>query len=228
MNIVIPMAGKGERFSNFYNMPKPLISILNKPMIQWAVESCGVDGQYIFIIRHEHRQYDIESILRKIVPDCIIIDAVEPQQGQASAVLFAEEYINNKDYLLISNCDNTLEWDHDISGDNDGWLMVNEMSGNQYSYVKLDEHGIVIETAEKKQISNLAQAGIFAFKHGERFVKYCKQMVDKNLRVNNEFYICPVYNQGVEDNQIYHTKRCTNYYDFGTPDMLNFALEHLT
>jgi len=120
----------------------------------------------------------------------------------------------------MSDCDRSAGWDHQIDNDLDGFIMVKEMQGKQYAFVKVDENEHIIETAEKKEISHLANIGLFGFKEGRKFIKYYNRMVEKNLRVNNEFYICPVYNQGIEAGQKYGIKRSDWYYDFGTPEAL--------
>ena len=223
MNIVFPIAGRGTRFEGYSNYPKPLIYINNKSMIQHSVESCGLDGQYIFIIRPEHREFGVVEHLRSIKPDCKIKMAIEPQSGQASAILFAKDLIDNDQYLIMSDCDRSAGWDHQIDYNLDGFIMVREMQGKQWSYTKIDENEHIIETAEKKEISHLANIGLFGFKKGRKYIEYYNKMVEKNLRVNNEFYITPVYNQGIEAGQKYGIIRSKWFYDFGTPEALEIS-----
>lgn len=227
MIIVTPMAGKGRGFKDWSNLPKPLIEIDGKPMIQHAIETCNVDGQHIFVINPDHKKFGVHRQLKKIVPDCIIVEAYEPQQGQATAVLFAEELINNDEYLFIQNCDHRMSWDGKFDKTLDGWLMVEERSGPEWSYAKIDKAGWVIETAEKKEISNLAQVGLFAWKRGKDYVKYCHQMVEKNLRVKNEFYVCPVYNEAIADGLKFRTVKCSKYWSFGSPEKVQKYLMDL-
>ena len=52
---------------------------------------------------------------------------------------------------------------------------------------KTDENDIVTEVAEKNVISNNATVGIYFWKKGSDYVKYAKQMIKKNIIVNNEF-----------------------------------------
>jgi thiamine pyrophosphate-dependent acetolactate synthase large subunit-like protein len=57
----------------------------------------------------------------------------------------------------------------------------------------------VSEVAEKKVISDNATVGVYFWKHGSDYVKYAEQMIAKNIRVNNEFYVCPVFNEAITD-----------------------------
>ena len=74
MNIVIPMAGAGSRFQEAgYALPKPLIDVKGKPMIQVAVENINIDGNYIFIVQKEHRQrYNLDTIIVAVYIVCIV------------------------------------------------------------------------------------------------------------------------------------------------------------
>src|SRR5260221_6997330 len=52
MKVIIPMSGHGSRFSSAgYIHPKPLIPIVNKPMIQIVVENLNIEAEYIFIVK---------------------------------------------------------------------------------------------------------------------------------------------------------------------------------
>lgn len=203
MNIVIPMAGAGSRFAkNGYIVPKPFIDVNGKPMIQVAIESLNVKGQYIFVVRSEHiNQHPLIELLHDCCDEPIIISISELTDGPASSVLLAKQYINNKSPLLIANCDQYLEWDsadffHEMK-DVDGGILTYKDNDPKSSYVKLDENGLVTETAEKKVISDDATVGIYYWKHGSDFVKYARSMIRKNIRANNEFYNCPVYNEAI-------------------------------
>jgi len=233
MNIVIPMAGKGTGFKNWNRdhrcsaLPKPLIAINGKSMITHSVETCGLDGQYIFIINKDHKQFGVEDHLKNIVPDCKLVEAIEPQSGQATAVLFAEEFINNDEYLVIQNCDHRKEWSKNYDKEADGWLGTQELSGPEWSYARINNEGWVIETAEKREISKNATIGMFAWKRGKDYVKYCKQMVKRNIRVKNEFYVNPVYNQAIADGLKFKLTPIETYWSFGSPAKVEKYLEYV-
>jgi len=82
------------------------------------------------------------------------------------------------------------------------------------------------EVAEKKPISNIATVGIYYWKHGKDYVKYAEQMIQKNIRVNNEFYVCPVFNEAIGDGKKIRTKHIERMWGIGTPEDLNYFLEN--
>lgn len=228
MNIVIPMAGRGSRFSNAeYGIPKPLIMVGQKPMVQWAIESFGVDGQYIFVVQEDHvKSYDLDVLLKSIVSNPIIIPINYITEGQACSVLLAKEYINNNDPIVSTNCDQVTDWDvHSFlelaKEDIDGIIPVYRDTGPKWSYARLDEEGFVIQTAEKVQISEWATVGTYYWREGKKLVDCTESMIKKNKRVNNEFYSCPVYNEGIELGMKFKTFLISKMYPVGTPEDLN-------
>ena len=70
INIVIPLAGEGTRFSSTgIKTPKPLIVVNGKTMIEHSVESLGIEGQYIFITKkysNDVYNKDLSSIIKRI------------------------------------------------------------------------------------------------------------------------------------------------------------------
>ncbi|HAI42199.1 MAG TPA: glycosyl transferase family 2, partial [Maribacter sp.] len=68
----------------------------------------------------------------------------------------------------------------------------------KWSFVRTNSRGFITEVAEKKPISNIATWGIYWYRKGKDFVNYANQMIAKNIRVNNEFYIAPVYNEMIQ------------------------------
>lgn len=228
VNIVIPMAGLGSRFSKAgYKMPKPLINVLGKSMIQKVVENIGIRGKYIFIVQKEHYdKYYLDILLRAMVQDCEIIKTDGLTEGAACSVLLAKELINNEDSLVIANSDQMLEWDSDdffnycLDSDIDGCVSTFKSNDPKFSYVKVSENSMVVEVAEKVVISENASTGIYFWKHGSDFVKYAEKMINRNIRVRGEFYVAPVFNLAIEDNKKISIKQCENFYCLGTPEDL--------
>lgn len=233
INIVIPMAGKGSRFqSEGYKLPKPLISINGKPMIQIVVENLNIDGNYIFIVQKDHYDnYLLNYILNLISPKCKIIITENITEGSACSVLLAEQYINNDIPLLIANSDQFVEWNSNeflySALNSDGTILTFKAENdNKWSYAKTDNDGFVSEVKEKEPISNNATVGIYYWKKGSDYVKYAKQMINKNIRVNNEFYTCPVYNEAISDGKKIKIKECKKMLGLGTPTDLTYFLNN--
>lgn len=237
LNIVIPMAGAGSRFAEAgYSFPKPLIDVNGKPMIQLVIENLTpkVPHKFIFICQQEHYdKYSLDQIFRNLTTEHEVIKLNSATQGAACTVLLGADYIDNDDELVIANSDQLI----DVKLDNfinygrksgiDGLIMTFQASHPKWSYARIDKKGNVIETAEKKVISNNATVGIYYFKVGKDFVAGASSMIEKNIRFNNEFYVCPVYNELIlRDKRIklWEIKQ-SQMHGLGTPeDLENYLL----
>ncbi len=231
MNVLIPMAGAGQRFVEAgYIFPKPLIEIKNKPMIQWVIESLNLKANYIFIIQKEHQEkYNIKSVLKILQPDCKIIELDYVTEGAACTTLLAKKFINNSDPLIIANSDQFIKWNsskaiYDFNSKKlDGAILTFEAIHPKWSYAKCDEDGYVKQVAEKKVISKNATVGVYYWKHGSDYVNSAEKMIKKNIRVNNEFYVCPVYNEFIELGKKVKIHNVDEMWGLGTPqDLQNF------
>jgi HAD superfamily hydrolase (TIGR01509 family) len=234
LNILIPMAGAGTRFQQAgYTFPKPLIDVNNKPMIQLVVENLNIDANYIFVVQKEHREkYNLDSMLNLICPGSKIVEVDSVTEGAASTTLLAKEFIDNDNPLVMANSDQFLEWNssefmYKMSEQKcDGGIVTFTATHPKWSFAKVDEFGNVTEVAEKNPISNIASTGIYYWAKGSDYVKYAEQMIEKNIRVNNEFYVCPVFNEAIEDNKIIKTFNIEKMWGIGTPEDLNYYLEN--
>jgi len=234
LNIVIPMAGEGSRFTKAgYTFPKPMIEIHQKPMIQLIVESLGLKGNFIFIVRQEHlNKYNLKSLLNIIAPNCKIIVIDKLTEGAACTVLLAKKYINNGKPLIIANSDQFIEWNPSETMYNfstkkiDGGILTFDTLHPKWSYAKVDKNNVVTEVAEKKVISNHGTVGVYYWKKGRDFVKYAEQMIDKNIRVNNEFYVCPVFNEAISDKKVIKIHNVDSMWGLGTPEDLDYYLKY--
>lgn len=203
MNIVIPMAGAGSRFESAgYTFPKPLIDVEGQPMIHKVVNNLNIQGRYIFLVQKAHyEKYSLDTLLNLIAPGCEIIQLEGLTEGAACTVLTARDLIDSDEPLIIANADQYIEWNafetiSEFSNDGiDGGILTFNSVHPKHSFAKTDGQGFVTEVAEKKPISTNATVGIYHWKKGSDFVKYADQMIKKNIRTNNEFYVCPVYNK---------------------------------
>ena len=234
LNVLIPMAGAGSRFEQAgYTFPKPLIEIRNKPMIQVVVDNLNIKANYIYIVQKKHREkYNLDTLLNLLTPNCRIVEVDNLTEGAACTALLAKEFIDNDAPLFFANSDQFVEWDsnefmYKMNETNaDGGIVTFEATHPKWSFAKIDDKGLVTEVAEKNPISNIATVGYYYWKHGSDFVKYAEQMIDKNIRVNNEFYVCPVFNEAVGDNKQIRTFNVDGMWGLGTPEDLKYYLEN--
>ncbi len=219
LNIVVPLAGRGSRFVQAgYREPKPLIPIHGKPMIELVVNNVRPrrPHRFIFLALEDHlSQWELAATLHRIAPNSIIIPVAGVTEGAACTVLLARDYIDSDAPLMTVNSD---QWvDADINAylavadepGVDGLIMTMWSNHPKWSYVGFDAAGRVTCTAEKEVISNQATVGIYNFRSGRDFVWAAEKMIRKNIRVNNEFYVCPVYNQ------LLQRGGCIKVYDVG-------------
>ena len=225
-NVLIPMAGLGSRFAEKgYSLPKPLIKIFGKPMIQHVVDSLGIDGHYIFLVQKAHRvKYHLDDVLDEIAPGCSIIEVDGLTEGAASTSLLAKDLVNNDTPLIIANSDQIVKWDAAVLQKAllivDGVTATFEASDPKWSYV---DWGVdrILKVAEKQVISRRANVGIYGWAKGSDYVKYAEQMIAKDIRTNGEFYIAPVYNEAIADGKRIVEYRVKEMHGVGTPEDMN-------
>lgn len=234
LNVLIPMAGAGSRFEQAgYTFPKPLIEVNGKPMIQLVVENLAVKAHFIFVVQKAHRtKYNLDTLLSLIAPGCSIVEVEGITQGAACTALQAKHLIDSEQPLLFANSDQFVEWNSTEflykmqESQVDGGIVTFSSIHPRWSFVELGSNGFAKRVAEKDPISNNATTGYYYWKHGSDFVRYAEQMIDQNQTVNGEFYVCPVYNQAIQDRKLISTYQATKMWGLGTPEDLQHYLEH--
>ena len=231
MNILIPMAGRGSRFLDYFKTPKPLIKINGQPMIKLVYDNIGItNAKYIFLVLREHYyEYNLEYELRSFAPSCKILVVDKVTEGAACTSLLAEDTIDNDIPLLIANSDQLVDWDSKETikffSQYDGGILTFKDTNPKWSFAKVKDH-FVTEVAEKNPISDNATVGMYYWKRGSDYVKYAHQMIEKDIRTNNEFYICPVYNQAIEEGKKVVIKEVDKMYGLGTPEDLRSYIDN--
>jgi len=233
-NVLIPMAGAGSRFEQAgYTDPKPLIDVNGIPMIQKVVDNLGIDARFIFVVQKKHeQQYQVSRFLKQIRPGCEVVFVDGLTDGAACTTLIAKELINNDKHLLMANSDQFVEWDsarfyYQLSDKPvDASILTFKSTHPKWSFAKVDPtSGFVTEVAEKKPISDIATVGIYYWNKGSDYVKYAEQMINKNIRVNNEFYVCPVFNEAIQDGKRVSVYGIEKMWGLGTPEDLQTFLK---
>ena len=233
-NILLPVAGKAQRFLNEgYAMPKPLIMAGTRHVIDWAMDSFNTEEcNIIFAVRLDHiHNFSIDDILReKFGEDIKIVVIDRITDGSVSTCLLAEEHIDNDLPLFIYTPDVYYQPEFDpsvITEDMDGFLLTFKANSDAHSYVELDDDGYALRTAEKEVISQNAAVGVYYYKTGSSFVKYAKEMIEKNIRTKGEFYICPMYNMMIRDGMKVGIHQTEKMHVLGTPAELEFFVDHV-
>lgn len=240
LNVLIPMSGKIAYDSPEFNYPKPLVEIAGKSMIERLFECFNqieAEKRFIFIMNSEDSQkYKLGNML-KLMTDgkCIVIELEKATRGAACSVLMAAEHVNTDDALIISNCDHIFEINlntaYSFLRDSkfDAGTICFQSVHPKWSYVRLDDQGMIIEAAEKCPISKNAIAGFYYFRHGRDFVEAAMKSILKGADVDGSFYVAPVFNELVLENKVmgvYHIKN-DQYFNFYSPHKLRDYEAHL-
>ncbi|MBM3270098.1 MAG: glycosyltransferase family 2 protein [Candidatus Sericytochromatia bacterium] len=207
MNLLLLMAGGDDAFREAgYVYPKNLTEIHELPLVQRVIESLRPlikrgNSLICCIRKEENQQVHTGSVIRLLAPEAHIVEIDGITGGAACTALLAVEYVNTDEPLLVINGDCLLSLDlgraiADFERRGlDGGIVVFDAVHPRWSYVKLGEADLVVETAEKRPISNLATAGVYWFARGRDFVYAATEMIRKDDQVNGQFYVCPAYNQ---------------------------------
>ena len=234
LNIVVPMAGRGSRFQQAgFTVPKPLIPIFGRPMTQVVIDNLRPyrRHRFIFIVQREIvLQHGINRLLRQWAPGCEIILLDGITEGAACTVLTAKSLIDDDNPMMIANCDQYVDIDindylaHMDRSRADGQIMTMWADHPKWSYVRFGRDGAACEVVEKQVVSNEATVGIYNYRRGRDFVVAAEAMMSKNLRVNDEFYVAPVYNEMLAAGSrvcLYNVGReYDGMYGLGTPEDL--------
>lgn len=237
---VIPMAGLGSRFSEAgYVNPKPFIDVDGAPMICRVIENLRVPGaKFTLIARDEHIKTNsgiVKSIRSGFGAEFVGIDSVT--EGAACTVLRARRYLDPDAPLVIANCDQIVDIDFykfiddAITRNLDGSILTfrDPTKNKKWSFARIDDNMLVTEVREKVPVSDIATVGVYYFKSAQHFYNACIDMISCNDRVNNEFYVCPVYNYMISSGArvgIYDIPEETMH-GIGTPEDLGMYLEIL-
>jgi dTDP-glucose pyrophosphorylase len=229
MTIVIPMAGRGQRFVDAgYRQPKMLLEAHGKTLLQWSADSLPLSlcKCLVFVGLMEHEQYfSISKKLRKwygAVPRLEMVWLPATTGGQAETVLHAREHAPAHEPLLIFNIDTAFSSPSLksalASAQNDGVLGAFTSSEPRFSFAATDETGTVTRVAEKVPISDQALTGLYHFRRAGDFFAVADHAVRLNQRVKGEFYVAPLYNELIAQGHRYVIDSCAHHYILGTPE----------
>ena len=240
MQVIIPMSGFGERFRKAgYSIPKPLIEVDEKPIIQHVVEMFPGETNITFICNRDHldnEKYHMREILEEIAPKGNII-AIEPHKlGPVHAVLQAIKYIDLKEPTIVNYADFSCYWEFENFIDTvtktncDGAIPSyrgfhpHTIWSNYYAYIR-EINSKVIDIQEKQSFTNnpraeFASSGTYYFKSGELMQQYFEKCVEEKLTVADEYYVSMVYKPMINDGLDILVYELEHFMQWGTPDDL--------
>lgn len=208
MTIIFPMAGLSSRFSKAgYKKPKYMLDIDGNTVFYHAVNSFKNYFQECTIVFVYRNMQNTKEFIKNEcntmgIRNYKAIELDFETEGQAHTVELGlrKASIPKNESILIFNIDTfrpnfTLPTELDFKKI-DGYLEVFEAEGEQWSFV-LPENKMsnkVVKTAEKERISSLCSSGLYYFKKTGDFLNVFDEIVKKNDRSKNEYYIAPMYN----------------------------------
>lgn len=234
INIIIPMAGKGQRFIDAgYKEDKPFIDVFGKPMFQVAIENLGVNGHYYLLVRPKH----IQRILNQLrffstsSRQYTIIPMEKPVNGAAAACLTIANEIASETPLIVANCDQIIDW-NSIDFINfcrqcraKGVVATFKANSAQHSYARENEEGQVIEIQEKQVISNNALCGVHFWHRADLAFNSFEMSLKGPPHYNGDYYIAPTYNNIINSGKLVLTYKTSGMKVLGTPRQLEEYLK---
>ena len=233
MNIIIPLGGKGERFlKEGFNKPKPLIDILQKPMIFHVIDRLVIQpNDIIYIIYYTKlNDYNFEQIIKNKYPHINLIPINFQTSGAVETISYGLEYIksvSSNTQCVILDCDTFYTCDIldkiRTSNFNNIVLFTKKFNENPiYSYIDLDQDNRIIDIKEKKKISSNANTGCYVFENIDILANNCKYILDNKITFNGESYTSCVISHLIDtNNQFYGLElNASNVFSVGTPNEL--------
>ena len=235
IHLVMPMAGRGSRFSaKGYKEPKPLLQIYGKPFFYWSTQSVRkfVELSSLdFVVLEEHVSgFHIDAEIRKYFPEARIHVLPEVTEGAVITALRGCEDIDDQFPVVFNDCDHLFKSSEFNSfcrsgcgSDIHGILLTFSSNEPRYSFVGKDDKGNVVRTVEKEAISSEAICGCYYFssrdvfeRESQKYIKHCEY---------KEYFMSGVYNSMISDGMIVRSIPTDFHVSFGTPDEFSQAAE---
>ncbi|MCB0415146.1 MAG: NTP transferase domain-containing protein [Bdellovibrionales bacterium] len=228
--LLMPMAGKGSRFGS--KLQKPMIPVMGKEMYKVATEYLPKTTQVTYVVREEFRDK-----VMKLSPQSHVVSLDEVTEGQAITCMLGAKNMKKNEPLIVSSCDHGLVWnsqkwtslleeDPDVIVVGQRNYPLAEITPNSFAYISTNEENEIDFVSVKKPISDsprsdLLLVGTFYFKSVKLMEELIQELVEKSIRVNNEFYLDSVVNLAVERKLKVKCFEAEGYLCWGTPDSLN-------
>ncbi len=225
MKIIIPMSGLSSRFVDAgYTLPKYLIQVDGKKVIEHIVNLYPKDSEFVFIINDKHnKETNINQVLCSLVENKTIVSIPCHKKGPVFSVSEFDHLIDDEEEVIVNYCDFSIYWDY-VQFKNyvdqtkcDGCIICytgfhpHMLGSDNYAFCRTGENNKILEVREKQpftdnKMAEFASAGNYYFRKGSYVKKYFKQLINEDLNINGEYYVSLVYNLLIRDgldNRVY-------------------------
>jgi len=235
MHIIIPMSGIGNRFIQAgYKEPKPLIVVDNKPIIEHVCDLFPNEDKFTFICNSKHlSETNMREVLLSIKPNANIVEIPNHKKGPVYAVSLIEDLIEDNEEVIVNYCDFGTYWDyadflkHTRERNADGAIPSYKgfhphmLGSTNYAFMR-DNEQWMLEIKEKEPFTNnrmneYASNGTYYFKKGIFVKKYFKELMQKDINLNGEYYVSLIYNLLIQDNLKVSIYNVQHMLQWGTP-----------
>lgn len=236
INLVMPMGGAGTRFlDNGFECPKPLIMLKDQPFFKWACDSVcrsmDIDTLTFAVLKDHVERFGIDVRIHEFYPEAKIVVLDHVLNGAVLTAMYAAKTIKNDLPVIFCDCDLMFrcramyDFYAGEAPDADGTLITFESDADRYSYVRVDERGMAVETAEKKVISHDAVTGAYGFRSSRLFLEAAQRYMSECTY--SEYFMSGIYNLLINDGRQIRAFRCDSTLSFGTPEEYRAACEAL-
>ena len=223
--LVIPMAGLGSRFTKAgFNVHKPLIEIDGEKLIRHSIDSLNLDESWKIVLVARDLGKGYKKEIEQVVPEAEIIWINRLTGGATETALLASELIDPKDELIVTNCDQYLDWDTEDfftrsrSKGVVGSVLTYKSIDPKNSFCRSDNNGKIFEIVEKNPISNEALVGLHWWAKGADFLSSAQQLID-NCPKDRESYLSETYSYLIKEGMnIKSVGIKGKYWSLGTPE----------
>jgi len=200
INLIITIAGKSSRFSRVgISTPKWALPYRNSNVLAAIAESYEALNPRLFIYCRSEHVDTVEDCFEKGPnrPNFKITDVAKTPFGQAqsAADCIIRNNLVDEQVLIVPGDMIFTNIESDVTDFAKCWIAVSKLAGNQWSFAKLSDKGLIVETAEKNRISEWASVGLYNFQAGSQLLN----AIDRNQTLAGELYIAPLYNHLISD-----------------------------
>jgi len=239
MDIIVPMAGFGQRFADKgYTTPKPLIVVDGKTMIEHVIGLFSPQDRFTFVCNTcDLERTALESVLRRAAPQGTIIPIMTERKGPVHGIIAAKTHLPPlRGSVIVSYCDFSMDWDYDdfkrfTNKCYDGAIITytgfhpHHLGSTYYGYVRTDPHGRFIEIREKEPFTDNpmqehTSAGAYYFRKGGIMLRYFDELIKRDMHKNGEFYCSLPYNLMERDGLETYIYDVPHFLQWGTPEDL--------